>query len=39
MEIIKEILFWWFLIYSFLVLTIKPIRKKHIDFLIEIDER
>ena len=33
MELIKEILFWWMLIYDILVITIKPIRKALIDFL------
>lgn len=33
MELIKEILFWWILIYDILVITIKPIRKTLIDFL------
>ncbi len=37
MNLIKEIFFWWFLIYSILVVTIKPIRKQHIDFLRKID--
>lgn len=33
MEVIKEILFWWLLIYDIAVITIKPIRKALIDFL------
>lgn len=33
MELIKEILFWWMLIYDIAVITIKPIRKALIDFL------
>ena len=33
MELIKEILFWWMLIYDILVIIIKPIRKALIDFL------
>jgi hypothetical protein len=33
MEVIKEFLFWWMLIYNIAVITIKPIRKALIDFL------
>ena len=33
MKLIKEILFWWMLIYDILVIIIKPIRKALIDFL------
>ncbi len=29
----KEILFWWMLMYDILVITIKPIRKSLINFL------
>ena len=32
-ELIKEVLFWWMLIYNVSVITIKPIRKALIDFL------
>lgn len=39
MGLIKEILFWWLLIYDIAVITIKPIRKNHIEFLREIDKR
>lgn len=38
MELIKEILFWWLLIYDILVITIKPIRKYHIDFIKSLDD-
>lgn len=38
MEVIKEILFWWMLIYDITVITIKPIRKNHIDFLKSLDK-
>ena len=33
MRIIKEIIFWWLLIYDIAVITIKPIRKALIDYL------
>lgn len=33
MEIIKEFLFWWLLLYDIAVITIKPIRKNLIDLL------
>ena len=33
MNTIKELLFWWMLIYDIAVITIKPIRKALIDFL------
>ena len=33
MGIIKEIIFWWLLIYDIAVITIKPIRLALIDFL------
>lgn len=33
MEIIKEILFWWMLLYNIAVIVIKPIREGLIDFL------
>lgn len=36
MEVIKEILFWWMLIYNIAVITIKPIREALIDFLNDI---
>ncbi len=36
---IKEILFWWLLIYDVLVVLVKPIRKVHIDFLKSLNER
>lgn len=36
MNLIKEFLFWWMLIYDILVITIKPIRKTLIDFLTNI---
>lgn len=38
MELIKEILFWWLLLYDIAVITIKPIRKNLIDFLIKMDK-
>ena len=37
MSLLKDIILWWFIIYSLLVVTIKPIRKNHIDFLKRID--
>ena len=37
MELIKEILFWWLLLYDIAVVTIKPIRKNLIDFLRKMD--
>lgn len=37
MELIKKILFFWFLIYDIMVITIKPIRKNLIDFLRKMD--
>lgn len=37
MELIKEILFWWMLIYNILVLTSKTIRTSYIKFLKDID--
>ncbi len=37
MNLFKDIVLWWFLIYSILVITIKPIRENHIDFLKRID--
>ncbi len=38
MEMIKEILFWWMLIYDIAIITIKPIQKNHIDFLRKMDK-
>ena len=38
MELFKEILFWWLLIYDIAVITIKPIRKDLIDFLKDIGD-
>ena len=37
MNLFKDIVLWWFLTYSILVITIKPIRENHIDFLKRID--
>lgn len=37
MELIKEILFWWMLLYDVAVILVKPIRKELIKFLINID--
>ena len=38
MEMIKEMLFWWMLIYDIAIITIEPIRKNHIDFLRKMDK-
>lgn len=38
MQTIKELFFWWMLIYNILILTVKPIRKNHIGFLRKFDE-
>lgn len=38
MQLIKEVLFWWMLLYGIAVITIKPIRKEFIKFLIDIDK-
>ncbi len=38
METIKEILFWWMLIYNIAVLIIKPIRRSCIDYLESLDK-
>lgn len=37
MELLKEILFWWLLLYDIAVITIKPIRRNLIDFLRKMD--
>ena len=36
MELVKEILFWWLLLYDIAVIIIKPVRKNLIDFLRDI---
>lgn len=38
MELIKEILFWWLLIYDTAVILIKPIREELISFLINMED-
>ncbi len=38
MGLIKEILFWWLLVYDIIVITIKPIREEFIKFLISMDD-
>lgn len=38
MYIVKEVLFWWMLIYNMSVLIVKPIRDSLIEFLKEIDK-
>lgn len=38
MDVVKEILFLWLLIYDIAVITIKPMRKNHIDFLRKMDK-
>lgn len=38
MEALKELLFWWMLIYNILIITVKPIRNFHIEYLESIDE-
>lgn len=38
MELIKEFLFWWLLLYDIAVILIKPIRNNLIQFLRNIDK-